>query len=564
MVQNDYVVLYRKYRPETLEDVVGRKHIVKTLLNAIEKNTISHAYLFCGTRGTGKTSLARIFAKKIAGENCEEDIIEIDAASNNGVDEIRSLIERVKFAPIKGKYKVYIIDEVHMLTAGAFNAFLKTIEEPPSYVVFILATTEPHKVLDTILSRCQRFDFKPFSDGEIIERLMYVSKKENIQIEEKALSTIAKLCNGGMRDALSILDQLSIYSNGNISVESLEDVYGVVSESVKLSLVEAVLNIDKESMLKILEENIFNKNVEFKLLIQDIISIIRDKIVLYNRNDLFNAVDFLVNLLQKMNSVKNIKVYFEITLLKIIDDISFNQQHGGGGGYGEQKNIDDNRKNIGQQHEKKKEDDGSDDKQFVVEKRKRHQNVSRETNSDVQNNVIATTKKENAQLQKKDLDIEYNLSLLVSASKEEKRKYIEAFNSKTAEILLHSEYIPCFTLWKQCDIFVAGNDFVLLSAPTLNVRDEIFKESHSDLFKKFINFVVGNNKQIFVESADDIERIKNVFLERLKNNTLPKKSNIKKIDVKNEEKKDNYDLGHESKLDRLKDVFQEKLEIREE
>lgn len=228
-MSNHYTVLYRKYRPETLDDVVGRKYIIQSLKNAIDNNLLAHAYLFCGPRGTGKTSLARIFAREINKDGSEEDIIEIDAASNNGVDEIRNLVDRVKFAPINSKYKVYIIDEVHMMTTGAFNAFLKTIEEPPEHVIFILATTEPHKVLETILSRCQRYDFKSFSNDEIINRVEYVCNKENIKIDEDSLVEIAKLSNGGMRDALSILDQLSTFTNKNIQLNDIEELYGTLS-----------------------------------------------------------------------------------------------------------------------------------------------------------------------------------------------------------------------------------------------------------------------------------------------------------------------------------------------
>ena len=205
-----YQALYRKYRPENFEGVAGQKAIVQTLNNAIKQNKIAHAYLFCGPRGTGKTSIAKIFAKMLNCENHSEspcghcqncidfqkgthpDVIEIDAASNNGVDEVRNLIEKVKYAPIEGKYKVYIIDEVHMMSTGAFNALLKTIEEPPTHVVFIFATTEPHKVLPTIISRCQRYDFHKVSVQDMKERLNYIVNQENIHVEDNVIETIAR------------------------------------------------------------------------------------------------------------------------------------------------------------------------------------------------------------------------------------------------------------------------------------------------------------------------------------------------------------------------------------
>ena len=218
--------LYRVYRPKNFNDVIGQEHIVRTLKNQIENNNVGHAYLFCGTRGTGKTSTAKIFSRAVnctnlhndepcnECENCREiledktmDVVEIDAASNNSVDDIRELRENVKYSPAKSKYKVYIIDEVHMLSQGAFNALLKTLEEPPSYVIFILATTEPHKIPATILSRCQRFDFKRVTVKDISSRMKYICEKEGIEADEKALNLIARNSQGEIRDALSILDQ---------------------------------------------------------------------------------------------------------------------------------------------------------------------------------------------------------------------------------------------------------------------------------------------------------------------------------------------------------------------
>ena len=256
-----YQALYRKFRPDTFDGVVGQDHIVRTLKNEIVSDMVSHAYLFCGTRGTGKTSTAKIFAKAINclspkdGEPCGKcamctaiqegrsvNVIEIDAASNNGVDNIRDIREEVKYPPTEGKYKVYIIDEVHMLSPGAFNALLKTLEEPPAHVIFILATTDPQKVPVTILSRCQRFDFKRISSGEITKTLKKYIKIEGAQAEESALSAIGRLADGSMRDSLSILDQcLAFYHNEVITEDKVLEVCGATDDGVFFDITDAII-----------------------------------------------------------------------------------------------------------------------------------------------------------------------------------------------------------------------------------------------------------------------------------------------------------------------------------
>ena len=353
--------LYRVYRPKTFEDVVGQEHIVKTLKNQIKNNNIGHAYLFSGTRGTGKTSTAKIFARAVNclnptdEEPCNEceicvdtlndnimDIVEIDAASNNSVDDIRELRESVKYTPSKAKYKVYIIDEVHMLSQGAFNALLKTLEEPPSYVIFILATTEPHKIPATILSRCQRFDFKRVSSRDIANRMAYICEKENIQAEEKALSLIARNSQGALRDALSILDQCMSFGNEKIEYNDVIELLGTVNIDELFELSQAIIDENTKKSLQILNEFIiWGKDI--RNLINDLIDHFRNLMVCkvskdldeiislpeesierlkkqsktININDLIRILNILSETQDSMKSSSNTRILAEITMMKI-------------------------------------------------------------------------------------------------------------------------------------------------------------------------------------------------------------------------------------------------------
>ena len=306
-----YVALYRAYRPQKFSDVVGQQHIIKTLQNAIKLNKVAHAYLFCGPRGTGKTTLAKIMAKALNCEHgpeiepCDEceickgiqkgsvtDVVEIDAASNNGADDIRALRDSVKYLPSVGKYKIYIIDEVHMLSNAAFNALLKTLEEPPKHVVFILATTEPYKLPNTILSRCQRFDFQAISVDDILRRLKIVAEAENVNMTEEAFNQIAASAEGGMRDALSLFDQTISYSvNDQITLDDVLAVSGNVSYMKIIELLTNCLNGENTGALRIID-SILKEGKEVPRIINDIILLLRDVLLFKNNAVLEDKIQF--------------------------------------------------------------------------------------------------------------------------------------------------------------------------------------------------------------------------------------------------------------------------------
>ena len=303
-METKYIPLYRKYRPQTFHDLIGQENIVHALSNAIELNRISHAYLLCGPRGTGKTSSARILAKSL---NCKEgptlnpcgkcpacldimnsipvDVIEIDAASNRSVEDTQAILEKIQYVPVNGRYKIYVIDEVHMLSNHAFNALLKTLEEPPENVIFILATTEPHKVLDTIISRCQRFDFRRITTDDIVKRLEYISKQENINISKEALFSIAKNSQGGMRDALALLDQISVLGiNKQIDTNDINEILGKISYDTLSEITDCIIVSDCSKSVELID-NIYSKGNEPVQIVSNLIQYFRDMMIVKNCSD---------------------------------------------------------------------------------------------------------------------------------------------------------------------------------------------------------------------------------------------------------------------------------------
>lgn len=356
-----YTALYREWRPSTFKDVVGQKHITVTLKNQIKNQRIAHAYLFCGTRGTGKTSTAKILAKAVNcldlrdGEPCNEcemckkinsnmliDIEELDAASNNSVDNIRSIIEEVYYPPREAKYKVYIMDEVHMLSTGAVNAFLKTLEEPPSNVIFILATTDPQKLPITILSRCQRFDFKRIKSEEIFQRLRFIVNEQGFFADDNSLRLISRISDGAMRDALGILDQVISTGNGRVEYEDVVSILGLITNENLINLTDSIIKKDIEQCVKIIEEIIFSGK-DSNNIIKDLILHMRNLLIIKVSQNPYEVLDMSeenINLLKEQSQkvrveeimrfirilqeaeeqskwVKQSRIYLELAIIKM-------------------------------------------------------------------------------------------------------------------------------------------------------------------------------------------------------------------------------------------------------
>ncbi len=490
-----YKALYRKYRPSTFENVFGQDHIVKTLKNAIYNNKISHAYLFCGTRGTGKTTIAKIFSRMI---NCLEmkenmpcgkceictadniddiaDIIEIDAASNNGVDEIRELKNKIKLVPVLCKYKVYIIDEVHMLSTGAFNALLKTLEEPPEHAIFILATTEPQKLPITIISRCQRFDFRKISINDIFKRLKYISDCEKIKIDDSALYEISRISDGALRDSICLLEQVSSFveENKNIIASDVYEIKGSISFDELINLVKFYLNNDNEKILQKIEE-MYLKGKDFNLISQDLLSIFRN-IYIYKKAEMyFNKQDIrnkeiimelsnsfstkeIENIIKKLDETINQirsshypNIIFETFLLDNINnnanDNSFSE-----------KIKENNIKETNLNNEKKVE--------MKIDKVSKIENNE---GKEKRENILKKEKKLiNKQIQNKDIIINNTIAL---ASIDEKKYIINALKDIN-KFLVNDKYKICASIIKDSNIVACSVDHILFTCKYESIVDE--------------------------------------------------------------------------------------------
>lgn len=495
-----YLALYRKYRPKTFDEVSGQQVIIQTLKNIIKNNKVTHSYLFVGPRGTGKTSIAKIFAKTIncekpengcSCENCNScklsneeniDIIEMDAASNNGVDEIREIREHVTLLPTNSKYKIYIIDEVHMLTTGAFNALLKTLEEPPEHVIFILATTEPHKIPLTIKSRCQSFEFKLIPRKIIVDRLKFICEKENIEYDEGSLELIANNSNGGLRDAVGMLDQVNSYTDGNITVDDILMLNGRISDSELEYLFECILNEKyDECFFKIDEIESYGK--EFTYICEDMIKYLKD-ILTKNKTDLFKekSNDEILEMIKILNdSMKQImttmdkRIYFDLAILKL-----FNLK---------QTNVCNNQIESSPKIEKKP--------------------VKKEEEKIVKSEKVIDEEKYDI------LDRLMDIRLNNILSKANKLSLAECNKLKENSDVLNLDDLKTINLLNDGDIRAASNDGIVISVDNKNILFEMY--DNLEKIEEYISKTLNKSKKICILLDDEWNDKREVYIKKIKN-----------------------------------------------
>ena len=532
-----YLALYRKYRPVDFNNVYGQEEVVTVLKNAIVTGKISHAYLFCGPRGTGKTTIAKIVARLVNCDNLidgnpcgkcynclnylnSNDIVEIDAASNNGVDEIRELRDKVNLVPSNAKYKVYIIDEVHMLTMQAFNALLKTLEEPPSHVIFILATTEPHKIPLTISSRCQKFRFSKISDYKIVDRLKDICYCENISTDDDALYEIARLSDGGMRDAINILDQLVAYSNGNITIDDVYKVNGSVSYNDLYNLLNNIIINNKIEIINFVDY-LNNSGKDIAKFIEELLIFLKDVIIFKNtgidsnisiKNEYIKLIcdkydDILLyELIESLNTIQNnvklsnnSSIIFLTSILRY-SDLKFKKDNLS------IFDINNNKNDVANLNEKLKN-------KGVIE----DNNISRE---------IIDIKKE---LDDDEINVRVNNALAI-ASKE----VLDKFKDKWAMIddyIDDEKYSIVSGLLKDSNLVVGSNDYIILSNKFQSIVDRM--NCNLSAIENLLEKILGNHVYVAIISDEKWNIVKNKYINDIKSGkkyTLIKNENNNQVD----------------------------------
>ncbi len=547
-----YQALYRKYRPKTLDDVMGQEIIVKIIKNSIRNNQINHAYLFAGPRGTGKTSVAKIFANIINCENpinyqpcgkcisCTQpnnsDIIEIDAASNNGVDEIRELRNKVTLLPAYGKYKVYIIDEVHMLTQGAFNALLKTLEEPPAHVIFILATTDPHKVIETILSRCQRLDFKKISNEAIIKNLKKIAKNENIDVDEAALTEIANLADGGMRDSVGMLDQARAYTEGKITTKDIHDINGTLTET---NLMELTLNI-LDSKLNIILEKIDEYNDEgknFIKLTEELINFMRNTLLYkeapnyfktrvqntenyekisksVNINQIFSYIEVLNKYSFEMKNSSNSKLLFELAIIKIIAEN--NKNSGQKQEHSQEKtcNLEQNVKNAHKNEEKEIKNVENTKKLNIKEQQNKPIQEKTVDNKEDEKKIVPSNETKNKLHQRLDEIKKIRIDNTLAKFNKTNLKAIIIKLEKLNDMLLNPEYSHTASIILDGTLKAASDTNLIFVYKTKRLS-ELFNENLI-IIEQTIEKILNKKYNLIATDIDEWEIIKKEFNNKLR------------------------------------------------
>lgn len=585
-----YQALYRKYRPTNFDEVVGQTHIIQTLKNAIVQNRIAHAYLFCGPRGTGKTSIAKIFAKtlnctnsqdapcgvcencKMAANGSHPDIIEIDAASNNGVDEVRNLIDKVKYAPMQGKYKIYIIDEVHMMTSGAFNALLKTIEEPPAHVIFIFATTEPNKVLPTIISRCQRFDFNKVSMHDIKYRLSVVCKNEGIEIDENGLTLIAQLADGGMRDALSILDQCVAYCSSHIDVNDIRKIYGVVTSEDIGKLFYSVYKKDVDSFVKDIQKY-SDMGMDIKRLTADFIHMLKDSLILdYSENSTLvsdmnkdmirkffklapvnfriKCMEELMDTYNKYTYASNALDYLEASLLKISSYSYESKTHIIDSDHNDFKEVEE------EENYETSYEDTSDNSDIIEKNTQKDDNNGALDKSEISDVSRETLKQSENTNNKIILNDEFVIQLLVGATKMERSIDTNKFNN-IGQFISSLEFGKYAATLRNSSIMASGSNYIVVC-----VSSEIFAKQINEFelnygYEDFMEVLLGKAKKVFALDKTQQSRVKDEFKERMISGNLPEPYQVR-LKRKDAESENNMSIE-----DHMKSLFPN-IEIKED